>query len=66
MIIYYSRHAREQMIFRGISEKEIREAIQSGAKEIQNGKIVANYRYFAVVYRVMEKDKYFIITIKPE
>ncbi len=54
------------MILRGISEQEIREAIQSGTKMIQDeGKIVAEYRYFAAVYKVLEKDKYFIITVKP-
>lgn len=66
MIIWYSNHAREQMISRGISPQEIREAIQSGTKHIQDGeKIVAAYRYFAVVYKVIEKDNYFIITVKP-
>ena len=65
MIIYYSKHAREQMIARGINEKEIREAIQSGTKHLQEDRIVAAYRYFAVVYKVMEKENYFIITVKP-
>lgn len=66
MIIWYSKHAREQMILRGISEPEIREAIQSGTKYIQDEeKIVAAYRYFAVVYKVVDKNQYFIITVKP-
>lgn len=66
MIIYFSNHAREQMIARGISPKEIREAIQSGTKYIQDEeKIVTTYRYFAVVYKVLDKDQYFIITVKP-
>lgn len=53
------------MIARGISEQEIREAIQSGTKTIQDDKIIAEYRYFAVVYRVFERDTYFVITVKP-
>ena len=53
------------MISRGISEKEIRKAIQSGTKHLQDEKIVTAYSYFAVVYRVIEKENYFIITVKP-
>ena len=65
MIVYYSKHAREQMITRGISEQEVREAIQSGTKMLQDGKIIAEYRYFSVVYRVLEKHVFFVITVKP-
>ncbi len=66
MIAIYSKHARTQMITRGISEQEVREAIQSGTKHMQDEeKIVSEYRYFAVVYRILEKDKYYIITVKP-
>ncbi len=53
------------MIARGISEQEVREAIQSGAKMMQDNKIVAEYRYFAVVYSVFEQGTYFVITVKP-
>lgn len=65
MLFYYSKHAREQMISRGISEQEIRKAIQSGTKELQEEKIIAWYSYFAVVYKVIKKESYFIITVKP-
>jgi len=54
------------MITRGISEQEVREAIQSGTKHLQNEeKIVSEYRYFAVVYKIIDKDKHYIITVKP-
>lgn len=66
MIVLYSKHARIQMITRGISEQEVREAIQSGTKHLQNEeKIVSEYRYFAVVYKIIDKDKHYIITVKP-
>jgi hypothetical protein len=63
--IFYSKHARERMVERGISTKEIDAAIKLGAKSIQEpGKIVSNYRYFCVIYKKIG-DKIFIITVKP-
>ena len=50
--ILYSRHARQRMILRGISEREVSEAIRKGTKRTQDGKIVASYMYFEVVYVV--------------
>ena len=65
MPIKYSRHAREQMIARGISEKEVQEAIQRGSKQVQKpNKVLSYYRYFCVVYRKIAQDIY-IITVKP-
>ena len=50
--ILYSRHARQRMILRGISEREISDALRKGTKRTQDGKIVASYMYFEVVYLV--------------
>ena len=44
------------MILRGISEREVDEAIRKGTKRIQDGKIVASYMYFEVVYVVRRQD----------
>ena len=53
------------MVARGISEKEISEAIKRGKKYIQHpNKIVSGYQYFAVVYKKIEENIY-IITVKP-
>ena len=61
----YSKHAREQMVARGISEKEVEEAIKRGSKELQKpDKILSYYRYFCVVYKNAEGDSY-VITVKP-
>ncbi len=61
----YSKHARDQMVARGISEKEIEEGIQRGSKELQKpNKILSYYRYFCVVYKKI-KEVYYIITVKP-
>jgi len=54
--ILYSRHARQRMILRGISEREVREALRKGTKRIQDGKIVASYTYFEVIYVVRGED----------
>jgi len=63
MKIKYSRQSREQMVERGISENEVREGIERGAKSFQNpNKIVSDYRYYRIVYKKI-KDMYFIITV---
>ena len=54
--ILYSRHARQRMILRGISEREVSEAVRKGTKRTQEGKIVASYTYFEVVYVVRGED----------
>ncbi|MDI6888997.1 MAG: DUF4258 domain-containing protein [Methanocellales archaeon] len=52
------------MIGRGISEREVKEAITKGAKRIQDGKIISSYSYFEVVYKKI-KDEIYVITVKP-
>lgn len=63
--IKYSKHARKQMIERGISEQEVEEGIRKGAKCLQKpDKILSDYRYYYIVYKKTE-DIYFTITVKP-
>lgn len=65
LLIKYSKHAREQMIARGISVSEIEEGIRRGAKELQKpDKILYHYRYFIVVTKKTADDD-FVITVKP-
>ncbi len=65
MVLFFSRHAREQMAARGIDEALVEEAIKGGSKYLQHpNKIVAEYRYFSVVYKKIGKDC-FVITVKP-
>lgn len=53
------------MIARGISEKEVEEAIKRGSKELQKpNKILSYYKYFCVVYKKIGND-YYVITVKP-
>jgi hypothetical protein len=50
------------MVERGISEKEISNAIDRGSKRTQDGKIVATYMYFEVVYKMIGDEAY-VITV---
>ena len=62
--ILYSRHARLRMVERGISPREVKNAINKGAKRMQGRKIVSAYSYFEVVYK-KAGEKIYVITIKP-
>lgn len=63
MKIKYGKHAREQMVERGIGENEVKEGIERGAKSFQYpNKIVSDYRYYRIVYKKM-KDVCFVITV---
>ena len=65
MEMYFSKHAREQMVARGISEKEVEEGIRKGAKSLQpENKILSDYRYYSVVYKKIE-NTHFVITVNP-
>jgi len=62
--VRFSRHARQRTILRGISAREVREAIRKGSKRTQDGKVVAFYLYFEVVYAVRGGDIW-VITVQP-
>ena len=65
MAIKYSKHARDKMAARGISEKEVHEAIERGSKHLQNpNKIISDYKFFSVVYKKLGNN-IFVITVKP-
>lgn len=51
------------MILRGISEREVEDALRKGTKRIQGGKLVASYLYFEVVYVVRGNDIW-VITVQ--
>lgn len=62
--VILTRHARERMVSRGISLEEVKKAILKGSKRIQNGKAVAAYRYFEVVYKKVD-DTFVVVTVSP-
>ena len=64
MSIILTKHARERMVLRGISLEEVKDAIMKGGKRIQDGKIVATYRYFEVVYKKVS-GVFVVVTVTP-
>lgn len=55
-------HARKRMDYHGISEEQIRTAIQLGAKTPQTDGFLAVYTYIRVAYKV-RGDRYIIKTV---
>ena len=65
MAIKYSKHAREQMVARGISEKDVEDGIKMGSKELQKpNKILSYHKYYCVVYKKIGEVLH-VITVKP-
>lgn len=62
MELLMSKHALEQSRERGIGINEIKETIQKGAKFVQDGKIISNYRHIRLVFKKIN-DKFFVITV---
>ncbi len=56
-----SKHAKDQMVIRGISQKEIMDCIQKGAKKLQGKKILGVFGKLEVVF-LMKPCHYFVIT----
>jgi len=57
-----SKHAKDQMVLRGISKKEILDSIYKGAKRVKEKKIVSIYGKVEVVF-LKKPCHYFIITV---
>lgn len=58
--IQRSKHAIERMILRGISQKEVIDAIIKGKKKkAENGTIEAFIRYYSIIYeeKIYKKQK---------
>jgi hypothetical protein len=56
-VIIYSKHAREQMIERGIHVHEVEKAITQGAKEFQApNQVLHHFRHYTVVTRRVKHD----------
>ena len=51
-----------RMIERGISEKEVNDAVNKGTKRRQGKKIAATYRHLEVVFKKVKED-YYVITV---
>ena len=57
-----SRHAKDQMIERGISREEAMEVIMKGAKHLKDRNILSGYRRTVVVWRKVP-CQFFVLTM---
>ncbi|OGI64475.1 hypothetical protein A2642_01770 [Candidatus Nomurabacteria bacterium RIFCSPHIGHO2_01_FULL_39_10] len=62
MILVVTRHAQEKMDLNGITEEQVKLAIQRGAKTPQTEGLVAVYTYIRVAYKICG-EKYIIKTV---
>ena len=51
-----------RMIERGISEREVSEAIKKGSKRRKGKEIVVAHRHIEVVFKIVNKE-YYVITV---
>lgn len=62
-----SEHIIERMRLRGIGVRQIKEAVQKGAKKLRDDQsIIAEYRWYKVVYRefrLKDRTKIYPITV---
>lgn len=62
-----AEHVLDRMKLRGIGDREIKQAVQMGAKQIRDDKsIVAEYRWYKIIYReyvLQDTRKIYPITV---
>ena len=64
MILKITKHARDKMSALAINHDMIKTAIKRGSKFKSKGnKFLAVYSFFTVVYQILAKDVYKIITV---
>lgn len=62
MELIVTLHARQRMDFYGITESQVREVIQRGAKTPQTDGLLAVHTYIRVAYKV-HGNKYIVKTV---
>ena len=60
--LVFSAHAKEQLLFRGFSTREVEEAIRRGSKRHLGPKTLAAFRDYVVVY-IRRGTTCFVITV---
>lgn len=64
MILKITKHARDKMSAFAINHNMIKTAIKRGSKfRGKYNKFLSTYSYFTVVYQILDKDVYKIITV---
>ena len=62
MELIFTTHAKSQMVERGVSEKQVIDAIKKGAKVMQTDGLLASYGYIQIAYKV-QGNKYIVKTV---
>jgi len=62
MRLIVTRHAHERMSYHGISEEQVKLAIQRGANAPQTDGLIARYTYICVAYKICGEN-YVIKTV---
>ncbi len=65
MQLIFTKHAKDQMLVRGVDEDQIINAMQRGAKVKQTDGLVAVYSYVKVAYKI-SGESYIIKTVMVE
>lgn len=64
MILKITKHARDKMSALAINHNMIKTAVKRGSKfKSKDNKFLAVYSFFTVVYQILGKDVYKIITV---
>jgi len=62
MDVLFTRHAKEQMVARGIEKQQILDCIRRGSKTRQTDGLLASHGYIQVAYK-MQGNTYIIKTV---
>jgi len=64
MILKLTRHAKEQMINRGLTTEQIKRAISMGATTKQTDGYESHYTYYSVCWKKLDAHVYKVKTVK--
>ncbi len=64
MIVKITLHAKQQMVERGITPEQIKNAIRMGARTQQTDGYESHYTYYSVCWKKIGDDVYKIKTVK--
>lgn len=63
IVLKITKHAKERMIYHGITKEQVKLAIQRGAKVQQTDGYLASFQYIKVAYKKTSENVYKIKTV---
>ena len=58
-----TKHAHDKMLWLGVTEEQVKEAILRGSQFRQTDGFLARYRYLSVAYKKLEESVYKVKTV---